>query len=169
MLQSLRQATSRPAASLASESYWSRAAFALGTTAVRFTLAAASPPDVPAGRDADYLREELAQRLRRGALTFPFQAQRFVDERVTPIEDGAVEWKTRDAPPETIADLFIPRQDLATPTARNVEASVDKLTFTPWNSDPLIRPLGSLNRARKLVYEASAELRGGATSVSLPA
>jgi hypothetical protein len=154
MLRAVR-AASRRVESLAMESYWSRAPFELGTQAVKFKLAAAAAVD---GRDAnggpEYLREDLAQRLRTGPLTFPFQAQRFVDEQRTPIEDGAVEWKESDSPPETIAELVLPQQDLT----GEADALVEKLTFTPWNTTS-IRPLGSLNRARKLVYEASAEQR----------
>jgi hypothetical protein len=88
------RAASRRVESLATESYWSRAPFELGTQAVKFKLdaaAAAAADGSGANRGPDYLREDLARRLRAGPLTFPFQAQRFVDERRTPIEDGAAE------------------------------------------------------------------------------
>ncbi len=154
MLRAVR-AASRRIESLATESYWSRAPFELGTQAVKFKLVAAAALD---GRGAnggpDYLREDLARRLRAGPLTFPFQIQRFVDERTTPIEDGTVEWQESDSQPETIAELVLPQQDLT----GEADALVEKLTFTPWNTTS-IRPLGSLNRARKLVYAASAERR----------
>jgi hypothetical protein len=154
MLRAVR-AASRQVESLAAESYWSRAPFELGTQAVRFKLAAAAAVEGHgANRGPDYLRQDLARRLRAGTLTFPFQAQRFVDERRTPIEDGAAEWKESDSPPETIAELVLPKQELA----GEADALVEQLTFSPWHTTS-IRPLGSLNRARKLVYEASAKGR----------
>jgi hypothetical protein len=158
MLRSLRRALRR-AESLAEESYWSRAPFLLGDAPVKFKLApAATASGGDNERGPDCLRDDLADRLRAAALVFPFQAQRFVDERTTPIEDGAAEWKESDSPPVTIAELVLPQQELTNADGALVEA----MAFTPWNTNG-IRPLGSLNRARKLVYEASASRRASRT------
>ena len=89
--------------------------------------------------------------------------QRYVDEATTPIEDGTVEWKESDAPFETIAQLVIPQQDLRTAAAQEAEALVDNLEFNPWNTTDAFRPLGNLNRARRIVYQASANYRSGRT------
>lgn len=35
----------------------------------------------------------------------------------------------------------------------------DNLSFTPWHSLPEHRPLGGINRARKIIYEALSEFR----------
>ena len=66
-------------------------------------------------------------------------------------------------PFETIAQLVIPQQDLRTASARETETLVDNLDFNPWNTTEEFRPLGNLNRARRTVYQASADYRSGRT------
>jgi hypothetical protein len=104
------------------------------------------------------LRSELKSRLKEGGVQFDFQVQRYVDEVSTPIEDATVEWAEDISPFVTIARLIIPAQELDDAAEREI----DRFAFNPWNtgSDDL-RPLGSMNRARKLVYSASARLRQG--------
>jgi catalase len=156
VLRTVRQQTSRPVASLATESYWSRAAFAFGPVAVKFKLEPATKDDSSQTQQCTDLRAELLARLRQGGLIFDFKVQRYVDEDRTPIEDGTVEWKEEDAPFVTIARLVIPSQELN----QADELEVDSTAFNPWNtSSEEFRPLGSMNRARQAVYEASARLR----------
>jgi len=35
----------------------------------------------------------------------------------------------------------------------------EQLSFTPWHSLPEHQPLGSINRARRVIYEAVSEFR----------
>lgn len=148
----------RPVASLLTETYWGRAPYAFGEVAVRFRL---QPEQLapPQRRDGEhYLRLDLIERLRTGPAAFRFQIQRYRDEVSTPIERARQAW---DSPFETIARLVIPQQDLDTPRARDTEARIEASRFNPWNTHPDIEPIGSLNRARRLVYEASQQLRTG--------
>jgi hypothetical protein len=82
-----------------------------------------------------------------------------VDERTTPIEDATVDWAGPDASPEIVAELVIPQQDLTGSSAREEASMVDAMQFNPWNWAGGIRPIGGLNRARKPVYQASAQFR----------
>ena len=91
MIRMLRNVTrgARVVDSLALETYWSRGAILWGDTPVRYLLRpAANAPRAPeASRwDADFLHHEIANRLRRGDITFDLLVQSFVDERHTPIE-----------------------------------------------------------------------------------
>lgn len=161
ILRTIKEQTSRPVASVATEQYWSRAPFAFGAVAVKFMLKGSGPLAVAVGgpgEGAPNLRAELVSRLRAGDVRFDFKVQRYIDAARTPIEDATVEWKEEDAPFITIARLVIPKQELDA----NSEADIDNYAFNPWNtgSDDY-RPLGSMNRARKLVYSASAKLRSG--------
>jgi len=161
MIQALMK-ESRKIDSLATDQFWSRAPYRFGPYAVKFTLQSSeSAAGVSAALGENYLKEDFIERLLRGSITFDFKVQRYVDEVKTPIEDGTVEWKESDAPFEAIAQLVIPQQDLRTASARETEMLVDNLDFNPWNTTEEFRPLGNLNRARRTVYQASADYRAG--------
>jgi Catalase len=159
MLGALRKASSRPVNSLATETFWSRAPYAVGRWAVKFVLRPLGAPGGPPPEGHDALRHEFVERLKGQDVRFELQVQHYVNERHTPIEDGAVEWTERDPPPETVAELLIPQQDVTTEQSREAEAAIEELAFSPWSSTEGIRPIGGLNRARKPVYQASARLR----------
>ncbi len=160
IIDNLRHAN-RPSASLARESYWSRGAVLWGDAGpVRLRLSPLDGIGVAGGgvpsEDPDQLADEFAARLSSAPVRFALHVQEYVAEQVTPIEDGAVEWKEDDAPWIPTATLTIPRQDLHDPAAQDVRDRVDALAFSPWHAPELFRPLGNLNRARHPVYAASA-------------
>jgi hypothetical protein len=104
---------------------------------------------------------DLQRRLENGPLVFHVELQRFVDEETTPIEDSSNEWSEEESPFVRVAQLVIPRQDLGAKSQEAVDAQVDALNFSPWNhiTDDFLRPLGGMNRGRRLAYRASAEFR----------
>jgi hypothetical protein len=61
-----------------------------------------------------------------------------------------------------VATLVIPRQTFDTPERR---AFGESLSFTPWHAIEEHRPLGSLNRARRQIYEEMSSLRQSALGV----
>jgi hypothetical protein len=147
---------------VALETYWSRGAMRWGEGAVRYLIrpaADAPPAPDPAPRDPDYLAKEAAQRLAAGDMAFELCVQRYVDDRVTPIEDTSIPWKDSDAPPLPVAEIRIAKRDVGCAAARAGERAVDGLSFNPWNTTDEYRPLGNLNRARKSVYDAGAAHR----------
>jgi len=163
MIQALMK-ESRKIDSLATDQFWSRAPYRFGPFAAKFTLQpSGSVPPGSATLGESYLKEDFIERLLKGPITFDFKVQRYVDEVRTPIEDGTVEWKELDAPFEAIAQLVIPQQDLRTAGAKETEILVENLDFNPWNTTDEFRPLGNLNRARRTVYQASANYRSGRT------
>lgn len=157
MVKQLRADSSRRNTSLACERYWSRVPFAIGPVAVKFVLVPVDAgPGLEPTHDYDRLRTELIERLRKGPVVFELRAQRFVDERYTPIEDASVEWTEAVAPPEPLARLTLPVQEIDDPeTIRRVDA----FEFNPWHTLGGIRPIGNSNRARQRVYPASAAHR----------
>jgi hypothetical protein len=149
--------------SAALETYWSRGAIRWGPAlAVRFLLRpiAATPPGQRFDTDPDGLSKELAVRLAAAPVRFELAIQRYVDERVTPIEDTSIAWEPSAAPIEPVATLTIAQQDITTAAAREKSRMINASAFSPWNTTDEFRPLGNLNRARKSVYAASAALRG---------
>ena len=70
-----------------------------------------------------------------------------------PIEDPTVEWKSAW---ERVATIEIDAQDFDFPARWEWG---NKLSFSPWHALEEHRPLGGINRARKIVYPASFDLR----------
>ncbi|MEP3890955.1 MAG: peroxidase family protein [Hellea sp.] len=162
MMRNIVKGTGRKVASLAEESFWSRSAFAINDlVAVRYALRPKGETISKAPKDAsaNYLRTDLVQRLAEGDIIYELVVQRFASEKTTPIENGGVEWKEKNSPFEVIAELKIPKQELESMDAQLMERDVGRLEFNPWITADDFRPLGSLNRARKFVYENSAALR----------
>lgn len=148
-----------PSLSLARQAFWSRAPVLWGEAGpVRYMLFPAPDAPPPQGPQEafDCLSQEFAARLRGDDVRYHLLLQPFVDEKRTPIEDGAVEWSPGVSPPVEVARLVVPQQDLTSPDGLAARATVDGLAFNPWNSPAPFRPLGNLNRARGVVYGASA-------------
>jgi hypothetical protein len=113
---------------------------------------AAAPPSDDPGR----LAEDFAARLSSAPVQFALHVQKYVSEQLTPIEDGAVEWKESDSLWLPVATLTIPVQNLLDVVGQSARDRVDALAFNPWHAPAEFRPLGNLNRARRSVSAASA-------------
>lgn len=99
---------------------------------------------------------DLARRLLRGALRWELQVQPFVNEETTPIEDASVAWPS---PFVTVADLELPVQDVSSPAGKALSEQVERGVFDPWQALAAHRPLGDVQRARKVVYFRSQQVR----------
>ena len=162
MLKNVFTASSRKIQSLALETFWSRGAYRWGDTlAVRFLLRGTADAGTTLEPTANpqYLSNELTGRLARGDVCFELYVQRYRDETATPIENTAIEWSEEKSLPERVAILTIDKQDTSTAAARADAARIEELRFNPWNTTDEFRPLGNLNRARKLAYDASSAQR----------
>lgn len=165
MRRNVQAAARHTVGSLATETYWSRGALLWADAGpVRYLLrplGAGTPRRTADPDDPDFLRREMATRLAATDVTFELCVQRFVDERRTPVEDAAVEWREAVAPAVPVARVTVPSQDLDTAEARAAARRVEDLAFNPWYTTGEFRPLGNINRARKAAYEASAAYRQG--------
>jgi len=164
LLRKLAAGLGEPVASVATTRYYSALPIQLGPHAVHYALAphAAADPAARPGASPDTLGEELAERLRRGPVSFDFRLQFYVDPTRTPIEDASVEWKEEDAPFLTVARLVLPQQDPSSPRGRRVADFVERLSFDPWHATTDLRPLGNMMRARNHAYRLSTQERGAA-------
>jgi len=138
--------------------YWSQTPYMLGTRPVKYSLKPipAAPVDGVANDEADRLAEAIARTLQSRDARFELQAQRWIDERTTPVEDPTVRWDESITPFVKVATLRIPSQDSEAPTRYD---RADDLSFTPWHCLNVHRPLGGINRVRQAAYETSARLR----------
>ena len=93
------------------------------------------------------------------------RAQLCTDLAAMPIEDASVEWDEAASPYVTVARLVADPQPAWTPERSAVVD--DRLAFSPWHGLAAHRPLGSVNRARKPVYEMSKRFRAEHNGVAI--
>lgn len=146
----------KPFGGFATETLYSAVPMACGAFAVRVRLLpAASNGTATPGASADW-GADFAQRLERQDLQWDLQLQPFVSEALTPIEDASVNWPS---PYSTVARLTLPRQDSTSSEAMQLLGQVEASVFDPWQALAAHRPLGDVQRARKVVYFESQKGR----------
>jgi hypothetical protein len=128
--------------------------FALGPDrAVRYVVRPSpgqSAPEVPTG--ADGLRAGLRAQLSQGDFELEFCLQPRGDGDL-PIEDARVPWNTAV---HRIATITLHTEGF---DSAEQEELGDRMSFNPWNALEVHRPLGGLNRVRRVVYRMVYELR----------
>jgi hypothetical protein len=139
--------------------YWSATPYLFGEgRAVKYMVRPTSPTGRrPPERPTDtYLRDALVSHLSTSDATFDFTIQFQADAQRMPIEDATVEWDERESPYHSVATIRIPRQRI---DEAGRDERCEQVSFTPWACLPEHRPLGSMNRARRAIYQAMAEFR----------
>jgi deferrochelatase/peroxidase EfeB len=147
-----------PLRSVTTEDFYSAVPITIGPSAVKFKWQSQQKPaPKPQGATwCNYLRDDLRQRLKEGDLRFDFLAQFYVDPESTPI-DGARAWT--DSPFVKLAELTIPACDIDSFEAKQEERRLAGMSFNPWHAIEEHRPIGNIQRARRMVYRASAMYR----------
>jgi hypothetical protein len=97
-------------------------------------------------------------RLARDEACFDFLVQLRTSPGSMPVEDASTEWKESDSPYRPVARIRIPMQDIRE-SGRTERC--EEVSFDPWCALVEHRPLGSLNRVRREIYPAMADLRRG--------
>jgi catalase len=87
---------------------------------------------------------------------FDFYIQRYVDADLTPIENTRLEWKESVSEPIHVATITIPAQTLSSSERDSIG---ENLSFSPWHCLPEHKPLGAINRVRKVAYLKNSEHR----------
>lgn len=108
------------------------------------------------GSASDAMRLMLAETLRIQQLRFAFQVQLRTSTESMPVEDATVEWPESESPYRNVAQLTLPRQLIDTKAQRE---TCRQLAFNVWNGLADHRPLGGINRLRRVVYPISAAWR----------
>jgi L-Lysine epsilon oxidase N-terminal/L-lysine epsilon oxidase C-terminal domain len=150
--------------------YWSGLAFKFGEGRhVKYKLVPAGvTPGGPvpglSTDDPNYLAKDLRQRLLVGDATFHFFVQFAVDPEHTPLDRATKRWEEALSAPVYVATLTLARQDVAAPG--QAEYGED-LSFNTWHALPEHAPVGSLGEARKVAYQAAADLRRERNGVPL--
>lgn len=155
----LARTAGKPFAGFANETLFSAVPIACGPYAVRVRLLPSANNGAPNPQAREDWGRDFSARLARQPLYYELQLQPFVNERLTPIEDASVNWPT---PYTTVARLELPRQDTASADGQALQEQAEKSVFDPWQALAAHRPLGDVQRARKVVYYQSQQGRGAA-------
>jgi catalase len=108
------------------------------------------------GSQSDALRLALEETLRTQEVLFEFQVQLRTSEQSMPIEDATREWPENESPYRTVAHLLLPRQEIA---PLRQQAAYRYLAFNVWHALAAHRPLGGINRVRRVAYPVSSAWR----------
>ena len=154
----LYRATRQVVANLLTTRYWSTVPFAHGGAAVKYSAIPCGPSESAGrpGSSPNFLREAMAAYLQAREACFDFGVQFQTDPVRTPVEDPSVAWDEQASPFVRVARIRIPPQTFS--TGRQDEYA-EHLSFTPWHALPEHRPLGGINRTRRVVYEQISALR----------
>ncbi len=106
---------------------------------------------------------DVNRRVTSQPIIFDVEAQFFVDEGRTPIEDGRQPWPESVAGWLPVAVLTIPVQDPLSAEGIELAARIEGGAFDPWAALAEHRPLGEIMRARKPAYFASQRQRHAAS------
>ena len=142
--------------------FWGVAPFRLGDTAVKYLIRPSKPvpTDLPGNLGDDYLRNLVKLHIERRDADFEFFLQKRLldgnEKSNMPVEDYSVTWDETQSVPVHVGRLRIPAQE---PDDAFDQKQGERLIFSPWNTTRDFRPLGSLNRARRVVYEVSSRKR----------
>ncbi|HTH44138.1 MAG TPA: catalase family protein [Oxalicibacterium sp.] len=138
--------------------YWSTTPYLFGDTAVKYSAIphVTDRGPIPADAGPDFLRRAMVQQLSGGEAWFDFTVQLQTDAASMPIEDPGKAWKETQSPFRKVATIRILQQQFDSEAQRSFG---ENLSFTPWHSLPAHRPLGGINRARRIVYDVISTFR----------
>ena len=138
--------------------YFSTTPYLFGDTAVKYSAIprVTEPDSIPRNPDPDYLRLAMVRSLERGDAWFDFAVQLQTSARTMPIEDPGKAWSEAASPFRKVASIRVMQQSFDSAEQREFG---ENLSFTPWHSIPEHRPLGGINRARKVVYDYISTFR----------
>jgi hypothetical protein len=120
-------------------------------------LACGTVPKLVVDRKSpDFLRSSMRTHLASAPACFEFLVQLQTDPAKMPIEDPTVEWSESRSAPKKVATITIEPQVFESEAQQEF---CENLSFNPWHSLPEHRPLGGINRVRRLVYQTISDLR----------
>lgn len=105
----------------------------------------------------NFLRESLLASLKKGEACFDIFVEPNNEPEKNLIENPTLIWNEQASPFVQVARLNIFQQDDFTSPERI--SFCENLSFNPWHTDPQLRPMGQINRVRKIVYDGISKYR----------
>ena len=141
--------------------YWTPTPYQLGVGADRLAIKYSIQPcstsvdPMPDNPGPNFLREAMRRTLAAGDVCMDFMVQPRTSDKLD-VEDARTQWSEEAAPFYKVATIHIPKQEF---DSRDQLTFCENLSFTPWHALPDHKPLGSINRLRKVVYERISDTR----------
>lgn len=127
--------------------------------AVKYSARPCNPrendPDEEAMQDPRFLRKAMRATLEQQDACFEFLVQPRTSTSMS-VEHSMIEWNEGEAPFHRVATLTIPKQAFDLPAQ---DEFCENLSFSPWHARTDQRPLGVVNRVRKVVYDTVSRVR----------
>ncbi|MGE0215999.1 catalase family protein [Mycolicibacterium sp.] len=145
------------------QTFYTAAPIRFGDYVAKISVAPHSPsvtalvPETISPTGANALTDAVVDFFASNSAEYVVSAQLCTDITNMPIEDATVEWPGTLSPYRPVAILRYPRQTAYSDALRDF--GDDVLTFNSWRAIEEHRPLGSINRLKLRVYEASSEFR----------
>lgn len=139
--------------------YYSMLPYQLGNSAVKFSARPCAGMQFHTHadpQDHDFLTEAMAGQLESGAACFDFMLQQRLAGHAMPLDDATAIWSEAESPFVPVARLHIPPQSFS---GEQQQSFCENLSMNPWHGVGDWRPLGSLSKARRLVYHAVSRFR----------
>ncbi|KAG0198355.1 hypothetical protein BGX28_008208 [Mortierella sp. GBA30] len=147
--------------------YYSAVPYQLGLgderIAVKYSIKPVSTEKDPMPHEAgnDYLHQAVKKTLTQGEVQYRFMIQPKMNENMK-VEDSTKAWCEKESPFQEVATITFPKQDV---DSEELNKLGERLSFNPWHALPEHKPLGAMNRARKVVYERISRVRDSMNSV----
>ncbi len=146
------------------ETFYSSAPIRYGDYVARFKYEPTSPEvkaladqNLPRNPTQDAHRDLIMAFFEDNAAEYTFSVQLCTDPATMPIEDATKHWDHAASPYLPVAKIVFPRQNPYSAVRRAY--GDDVLSFNSWRALKAHRPLGSINRLKRSVYEASSNYR----------
>ncbi len=143
------------------ETFFSSAPIRYGDYVARFKYEPTSPEVkaladqvLPKKPGQDEHRDLIMAFFEKHSAEYTFSVQLCLDTKENPIEDATKPWKSPYLP---VAKVVYPKQNPYSALRRAY--GDDVLSFNSWRGLEAHRPLGSINRLKRRVYEASSDFR----------
>lgn len=154
------------------ETYYSTTPFRFGDFVAKFrvrpvsaALTALTGTLVDTTGDRDAIRHHVRGEMATIDGDWAFEVQLLRDAERQPVEDASVLWAEDISPFQRVATLHLPVQDSWDADA--VQTIDEGMHFSVWTGLAAHRPLGNINRARRAVYQHSADFRRAANHCPL--
>jgi hypothetical protein len=156
----------KPVENVLGSRYWSTTTYRFGDK--DYAKYTARPCTAPAAEaiptdDSNYLRTRFVRDLKANEACYELQVQlRGTPAGDFPLDKATVEWDEAKSVPQTVAKITLAKQD-----ADQNNATCENMSFTAWHALPEHRPVGSINKARGIIYKHLADERRARNNIPL--